>query len=118
MQLYVGAPSILYPRSQSRLFLGSDMSKEWPLWEVFIRSQHGLAHKHVGSLHAPDAELAIKNARDVYTRRNEGVSIWVVRSADVVASSPGDKEALFEPANSKVYRHPTFFPMPDEVKHI
>ncbi len=45
---------------------------EWPLWEVFIRSQHGLAHKHVGSLHAPDAEMAIKNARDVYTRRNEG----------------------------------------------
>ena len=79
------------------------MSKEWPLWEVFIRSQHGLAHKHVGSLHAPDAELAIKNARDVYTRRNEGVSIWVVRSADLVASSPGDKEALFDPANSKVY---------------
>ena len=59
---------------------------EWPLWEVFIRSQHGLAHKHVGSLHAPDAEMAIKNARDVYTRRNEGVSIWVVRSADVHAS--------------------------------
>ena len=50
---------------------------EWPLWEIFIRSQHGLAHKHVGSLHAADAEMAIKNARDVYTRRNEGVSIWV-----------------------------------------
>ncbi len=91
---------------------------EWPLWEVFIRSQHGLAHKHVGSLHAADAEMAIRNARDVYTRRNEGVSIWVVRSADVTASAPGDKEPMFEPANSKVYRHPTFFPMPDEVKHI
>ena len=90
---------------------------EWPLWEIFIRSQHGLAHKHVGSLHAPDAELAVQNARDVYTRRNEGVSIWVVKSTDIVASAPGDKEALFEPANSKVYRHPTFFPMPDEVKH-
>ena len=59
---------------------------EWPLWEIFIRSQHGLAHKHVGSLHAPDAEMAIKNARDVYTRRNEGVSIWVVRSADIAGS--------------------------------
>src|ERR1700757_5280173 len=94
------------------------MSKEWPLWEVFIRSQHGLAHKHVGSLHAPDAEMAINNARDVYTRRNEGISIWAVRSADIVASAPGDKEPLFEPANSKVYRHPTFFPMPDEVKHL
>ena len=89
-----------------------------PLWEVFIRSQHGLAHKHVGSLHASDAEMAINNARDVYTRRNEGVSIWVVPSAAIVASSPADKEPLFDPANSKVYRHPTFFPMPDEVKHI
>ena len=94
------------------------MDAEWPLWEIFIRSQHGLAHKHVGSLHAPDAEMAIRNARDVYTRRNEGVSIWAVRSADVHASSPGEKEPLFEPANDKVYRHPTFFPMPDDVKHI
>jgi ring-1,2-phenylacetyl-CoA epoxidase subunit PaaB len=86
------------------------MSREWPLWEVFIRSQHGLAHKHVGSLHAPDAEMA--------TRRNEGVGIWVVRAQDIVSSSPGDKEALFEPANNKVYRHPTFFPMPEGVKNL
>jgi ring-1,2-phenylacetyl-CoA epoxidase subunit PaaB len=85
---------------------------------VFIRSQHGLAHKHVGSLHAPDAEMAINHARDVYTRRNEGVGIWVVRAQDIVSSSPGDKEALFDPANSKVYRHPTFFPMPDGVKNL
>jgi ring-1,2-phenylacetyl-CoA epoxidase subunit PaaB len=89
--------------------------KEWPLWEIFIRSQHGLAHKHVGSLHAADAEMAINNARDVYTRRNEGVSIWAVRSSDIAASSPGDKEALFEPSNDKVYRHPTFFDIPVEA---
>jgi ring-1,2-phenylacetyl-CoA epoxidase subunit PaaB len=57
-----------------------------PLWEVFIRSQHGLSHKHVGSLHAADATAAVQHARDVYTRRNEGVSIWVVRAADIVAS--------------------------------
>jgi len=94
------------------------MARDWPLWEVFIRSQHGLAHKHVGSLHAPDAEMAMNNARDVYTRRNEGVSIWVVPSSSIVASSPADKEAFFEPANTKVYRHPTFYPMPEEVKHI
>ena len=91
---------------------------DWPLWEIFIRSQHGLAHKHAGSLHAPDAEMAIKNARDVYTRRNEGVSIWVVRSSDITASSPGEKEPLFEPANSKVYRHPTFYEVPEEVKNL
>src|SRR5271169_3394427 len=91
---------------------------EWPLSEIFIRSQHGLAHRHVGSLHAPDAEMAMNNARDVYTRRNEGVSIWVVRSAEIAASCPFDKGELFEPAGNKVYRHPTFYPMPEEVKHI
>ena len=91
---------------------------DWPLWEIFIRSQHGLAHKHVGSLHAPDAEMAIKNARDAYTRRNEGVRIWVVKSADITASSPGKKEPLFEPANSKVYRHPTFYEVPEDVKNL
>ena len=91
------------------------MKNEWPLWEVFIRGRHGLSHRHVGSLHAPDAETAILNARDVYTRRNEGVSIWVVEAAHVTASSPSDKGPMFEPANDKVYRHPTFFDIPEDV---
>jgi ring-1,2-phenylacetyl-CoA epoxidase subunit PaaB len=51
---------------------------DWPLWEVFIRSRQGLSHKHVGSLHAADEAMALENARDVYTRRMEGLSIWVV----------------------------------------
>ena len=89
--------------------------QDWPLWEVFIRSQHGLAHKHVGSLHAADGAMAVRNARDVYTRRGEGVSIWAVRSADIVASSPSQKEPLFDPSDSKVYRHPTFYDIPDDV---
>ena len=88
---------------------------EWPLWEIFIRGQHGLAHRHVGSLHAPDAQMAMKNARDVYTRRNEGLSIWIVPSSEISASAPTEKGPYFEPANSKVYRHPTFFKIPDEV---
>ncbi|WP_101065816.1 1,2-phenylacetyl-CoA epoxidase subunit PaaB [Roseovarius salinarum] len=89
--------------------------KEWPLWEIFIRGQHGMSHRHVGSLHAPDAEMAIKNARDVYTRRNEGVSIWAVESRHIAATVPSEKGPLFEPSESKVYRHPTFFDIPDEV---
>lgn len=92
------------------------MSREWPLWEIFIRGQHGMSHRHVGSLHAPDGEMAIKNARDVYTRRNEGVSIWAVQARDIVASSPSDKGPLYEPAESKIYRHPTFFDIPKEVE--
>jgi ring-1,2-phenylacetyl-CoA epoxidase subunit PaaB len=91
---------------------------EWPLWEVFIRGKQGLNHKHVGSLRAPDAEMAISNARDVYTRRSEGISIWVVESNSVVASDPGDADSLYEPSNSKVYRHPTFYEVPDGIEHM
>ena len=91
---------------------------DWPLYEVFIRSKNGLNHKHVGSLHAADPQMAIQNARDIYTRRNEGVSIWVVESALIHASDPEDGEALFEPAKDKVYRHPTFYVLPDELKHM
>ncbi|MCC7413655.1 MAG: 1,2-phenylacetyl-CoA epoxidase subunit B [Gammaproteobacteria bacterium] len=91
---------------------------ELPLYEVFIRSKTGLAHKHVGSIHAVDAAMAVDNARDVYTRRMEGVSIWVVESRAITASDPNDKEALFEPARDKVYRHPTFYDIPDEIENL
>ena len=93
-------------------------TRGWPLWEVFIRARRGLAHQHVGSLHAPDAAMALRNARDVYTRRSEGVSIWVVRSAAIVASSPDEKDSFFDPAQDKVYRHPTFYDVPEGAKQL
>ncbi|MEP2026445.1 MAG: 1,2-phenylacetyl-CoA epoxidase subunit PaaB [Reichenbachiella sp.] len=93
-------------------------NKNWPLWEIFIRSKSGINHKHVGSLHAADAEMAVENARDVYTRRSEGVSIWVVPSSEITASDPEEGAELFEPAQSKVYRHPTFYNLPDELKNM
>lgn len=100
---------------------GGDAAKNesgWPLWEVFIRSRQGLDHKHVGSLHAADARMAIENARDVYTRRQEGISIWVVESHHIHASNPDEAGSLYDPANDKVYRHPTFYDLPDELKHM
>jgi ring-1,2-phenylacetyl-CoA epoxidase subunit PaaB len=90
----------------------------WPLYEVFVRSKRGLNHVHVGSVHAPDPEMALRHARDVYTRRNEGVSIWVVPSAAVTASSPDEKDALFAPSADKIYRHPTFYDVADGVPHM
>ncbi len=89
-----------------------------PLWEVFIRNRSGLPHKHAGSLHAADAVLALQAARDVYTRRGESVSIWVVPSQAILASDPDAREELFEPTGSKIYRHPTFYDIPDEVGHM
>jgi ring-1,2-phenylacetyl-CoA epoxidase subunit PaaB len=85
----------------------------WPLWEVFVRPKRGLNHAHAGSLHAPDAEAAVQNARDAYTRRGEGVSVWVVPSTAVFASD--DSEAMFEPFEDRPYTHPTFYDIPKEV---
>jgi ring-1,2-phenylacetyl-CoA epoxidase subunit PaaB len=90
----------------------------WPLWEVFIRSKQGLDHKHAGSLHAADAAMAIENARDVYTRRQEGISIWVIESKHIHASNPADATMFYEPSEDKIYRHPTFYDLPDEIKHM
>jgi ring-1,2-phenylacetyl-CoA epoxidase subunit PaaB len=94
------------------------MKEGLPLWEVFVRAKNGLSHRHVGSVHAADPKMAVEAARDVYTRRMEGVSLWVVPSAAITASDPGDAACLFEPAQDKVYRHPTFYIVPDNVKHI
>ena len=93
-------------------------NRDWPLWEVFIRSKQGLDHKHVGSLHAADSMMALENARDVYTRRLEGVSIWVVESANIHASNPDEAELFFDPSEDKVYRHPTFYDVPEKIKNM
>lgn len=101
---------------QTSSYMSNEQS--WPLWEVFIRSKQGLDHKHAGSLHAADARMAIENARDVYTRRQEGISIWVVESKNIHASDPSESESLYEPAADKIYRHPSFYDLPEEVKHM
>lgn len=88
------------------------------LFEVFVRSKRGLDHKHVGSLHAEDHEQALEYARDVYTRRSEGVSIWVVRSRDICASQEDDSDSFFDPSDDKPYRHATYYTLPDAVKNM
>lgn len=92
--------------------------RDWPLYEVFVRGKRGLNHVHVGSLHAPDDAMALSHARDLYTRRNEGVSIWVVRSSQIAASTRDERDPFFAPSADKAYRHPTFYDIPGDVPHI
>ena len=94
------------------------MAEETTVWEVFIQSKNGLAHKHVGNIHASDKVMALENARELYTRRNEGSCIWVVKAEHIVSSESEDGEAFFDPSNDKIYRHPTFYNMPEGSKHI
>jgi ring-1,2-phenylacetyl-CoA epoxidase subunit PaaB len=88
------------------------------LWEVFIQSKSGTPFKHAGSVHAFDKEMAINNARDTYTRRGEGTALWVIPSEEIVAISLEEDASFFEPANDKIYRHPTFYNLPEGVTNM
>ncbi len=88
------------------------------VWEVFIQTKPGLSHKHAGTVQAATAAVALQNARDVYTRRMEGTSVWVVPSKHITSSEGMNKEAFFDPAEDKLYRHPTFYEIPNDVKNM
>ena len=94
------------------------MDTQLNLWEVFLQSKPGQPYKHAGSIHASDKLMALQNARDVYTRRGEAAGLWVVRSADIVASDIADSDMLFDPSQDKVYRHPSFYEVPAGAKNI
>jgi ring-1,2-phenylacetyl-CoA epoxidase subunit PaaB len=91
---------------------------EGQLFEVFIRPRRGVGHVHAGSVHAATPALALQYGRDLFTRRLEGISIWVVPSASITASQPEDSAALFDPADDKDYRSPTYYELPDGIEHI
>lgn len=97
---------------------GSGGESQWPIWEVFVQEKSGAPHEHAGSLHAPDPEMALQNARDVYSRRGSVTSIWVVESRHITASMPDDNPSFFEPAKDKIYRHPQFYDVPRAIRKI
>ncbi len=88
------------------------------VWEVFIQPKTGVHFQHMGSVHAADKEMALQNARELYTRRQEGTCIWVVRAEDIVSSKPEDSDSFFDPADDKIYRYPTFFKISKKVKDL
>ena len=91
---------------------------QWPLWEVFTQSEQGVPHEHAGSLHAADPEQALQNARDVYARRGGVISLWVVPSAAITASSAGENGPFFDPGSDKAYRHPQFYKVPRGLRGL
>ena len=89
-----------------------------PLWEVFVQKKSGQPFVHCGNLHAFDSEMALQNARDLYTRRGEGMALWVVPSSAITASSPEESGSFFEPSNDKIFRHPTFYQIQIGRAHV
>ena len=53
-----------------------------------------------------------------FGRRGEGKGMWVVLSEYIVAVDPTNEDVFFEPSDDKVYRHPTFYELPDGIKNM
>src|SRR4051812_26016501 len=104
-----GEPGAVGAKAESKANGADGGDSQWPLWEVFVQPAQGAAYEHSGSVHAPDAESALQNARDVYSRRGEAIGIWVVPSNEITASKPEDAGPFFDPADDKIYRHPQFY---------
>jgi ring-1,2-phenylacetyl-CoA epoxidase subunit PaaB len=65
---------------------------QWPNFEVFQQEREGQPHRNVGSVHAPDPEMAMLNARDVFVRRPNCLSMWVVPAAAILAKTSQELE--------------------------
>ena len=105
------------PLAAHRAPTGTPDDRDWPLWEVFVRARRGLSHVHVGPARAGRRDGAAQRPRRLHPPQ-EGVSIWVVPAAEITASSPDEKDSFFDPAADKIYRHPTFYDVPEGVEHL
>lgn len=77
----------------------STMDTQWPRYEVFQQEAPDKPVLHNGSVHAPDIEMALLNARDVFARRPEASQMWVV-PAERITSRTRQELAAGEPAPS------------------
>lgn len=85
-------------------------------WEVFHQKKRGTQHVHVGIVHAPNAELALVFAKELFARRSKTSNLWVVKSSDMYSFSYEDED-MFDSAVSeeKMYRDPKGFKVRDRI---
>ncbi len=88
---------------------------QWETYEVFHQAKRGDPHEHVGSVHAPDPQMALQLARDQFARRLQCSSLWVCRTRDIAATDYQDG-SFFARATDKSYRDPKSFDAPDKLE--
>jgi ring-1,2-phenylacetyl-CoA epoxidase subunit PaaB len=84
-------------------------------YEVFHQNKRGTQHKHVGIVHAPNADMALLYAKEQYARREVTANIWVVPSSSVSATEYEDDD-IFTTAPEKLYRNPASYKVMDRIQ--
>jgi ring-1,2-phenylacetyl-CoA epoxidase subunit PaaB len=72
-----------------------------PVYEVFRQEEPGGAFVHAGSLVAPDEVLAAQYARDIFSRREDALRLWVVPRESIREVADLD---LLQPQLDRKYR--------------
>lgn len=86
---------------------------QWQTYEVFTQAKTGAHHMHVGSLHAPNDEMAYVLAKEQFGRRNKVTSLWVAKTS-VMITAENDSE-LFARNDEKIYREAGGFKVMDRI---
>ncbi len=106
----------------SRAQIDGDKEFEQPLqemdqfqtFEVFAQKKRGTHHEHVGSLHAPNPEMALLFAKEQYGRRGVCVNMWVAKTSDIFATDYDDDD-IFSTVPDKQYREPGVYKVVDRI---
>ncbi|SIO46222.1 1,2-phenylacetyl-CoA epoxidase subunit PaaB [Chitinophaga niabensis] len=88
--------------------------ENWNTFEVFHQEKRGAHHEHVGSVHAPNAQMALIFAKEQFGRRKKCVNLWVVRSADILAFDAEDED-MFANNGEKTYRDASGFKVMEKI---
>lgn len=88
--------------------------ENWNAFEVFHQEKRGAHHEHVGSVHAPNAQMALIFAKEQFGRRKKCVNLWVVRSADILAFDAEDED-MFANNGEKTYRDASGFKVMEKI---
>ena len=86
----------------------------WQTYEVFHQEKRGKHHIHVGSVHAPNQEMALLFAKEQFARRKRCVNIWVVKTADIGATQLEDED-MFETTPEKVHREAAGYKVMEKI---
>lgn len=70
---------------------------QWPRYYVFEQPEAGRPFIHAGSVHAPDGEMALLIARDVFGRRPERTAMWVARDIRIFSRTREELDAGVDP---------------------
>ncbi|NDJ86474.1 MAG: 1,2-phenylacetyl-CoA epoxidase subunit B [Chloroflexi bacterium] len=92
-----------------------DSDTQWVTWEVLHQEKRGDPHVHVGSVHAPNAEMALILAKEQFARRQKCVNLWVVPTVAIV-SMPYDDADIFEAGTDKSYREAWGYKVRERVR--